>query len=250
MLLSRSTLALTGLRSSGEAGFSPLSVSGLEFWVDFSKRSTLFKDTSATIPVTTDGDSIAYVADRSGNARHPISATANQQPMYKVGIQNGLSVARLLGSGGDRLRFTGSFTLAQPLWLFGAAKSTLVDGSGSQPLIVDSGSEGLILQDAGSTNRWRMTFGTALQAASDEDANWHVISGKGNGASSLIRRDGVQIASGNANTGAFNNNITIGANQTPTIFFTGDIGELLIYRADLSDADRDAVELYLMEKWT
>lgn len=67
--------------------FSPL------FWWDFSDASTLFTDAGVT-NVVSDGDTIYQVNDKSGNAHHLVQTNASYRPPYKVGVQNGLSVAR------------------------------------------------------------------------------------------------------------------------------------------------------------
>src|SRR3989304_2387171 len=82
------------------SAFSPLDLSPV-LWLDFSDTSTLFTDSSGTIPVTADGDVIGYAADLSGNGNHATQGTLANKPLYKTGIQNGLSVARFDGS--DRL---------------------------------------------------------------------------------------------------------------------------------------------------
>lgn len=65
------------------AAFSPLSLSP-DAWYDPSDLSTLWKDTAGTTPVTTDGDAVARVDDKSGNGYHLLQGTAGNRPLYKT----------------------------------------------------------------------------------------------------------------------------------------------------------------------
>ena len=63
--------------------FSPLSLSPFA-WYDPSDLSTLFQLSNGTTAVTADGDPVGYMADKSGNGRHLIQATADSRPAYKT----------------------------------------------------------------------------------------------------------------------------------------------------------------------
>lgn len=65
------------------AGFSPADLSPALWW-DASDLSKLFLDTGGTSPVTSDGDAIALIQDKSGNNRHLTQATAGDRPVYKT----------------------------------------------------------------------------------------------------------------------------------------------------------------------
>lgn len=53
-------------------------------WYDPSDLSTLFQDTAATMPVTTAGQPVARVNDKSGNGKNLTQATASRMPTYQV----------------------------------------------------------------------------------------------------------------------------------------------------------------------
>jgi hypothetical protein len=107
-----SNLSLSGGAASLEA---PETISGLQAWYDPSDLSTMWKDTAGTDPVTADGDAVARIDDKSGNARHLTQGTAANRPLYKTagglhwlqfdGTNDQLSV----NSAG--LRITGDLTL-------------------------------------------------------------------------------------------------------------------------------------------
>lgn len=73
--------------SSGGAAFSPSSLfGGGEFggWYDPSDLSTLWQDTAGTTAVTTDGQTVARIDDKSGNGNHLTQATASARPTYRT----------------------------------------------------------------------------------------------------------------------------------------------------------------------
>ena len=53
-------------------------------WYGPSDLSTLFKDSAGTTPVTTPGQPVGLMLDKSGNDNHPIQATAAARPTYQV----------------------------------------------------------------------------------------------------------------------------------------------------------------------
>lgn len=53
-------------------------------WYDPSDLSTLWKDTAGTIPVTSDGDLVARIDDKSGNENHLTQPTSGMRPLYKT----------------------------------------------------------------------------------------------------------------------------------------------------------------------
>lgn len=106
--------------------FSPLSLfSGgvVGVWFDPSDITTLFQDTAGTIPVTTTGQSVALMLDKSGNAKHATQATLAQRPTYGIipygGVRNILTGTDALstqsvsvGAIAQTLSFTGTGTVA------------------------------------------------------------------------------------------------------------------------------------------
>lgn len=52
-------------------------------WYDPTDIDTLFQDSTATTPVTTDNDPVGYLGDKSGNGRHFIQITADSRPLYQ-----------------------------------------------------------------------------------------------------------------------------------------------------------------------
>ena len=76
----------TGILFSG--GFSPASLfaaSQQGVWYEASDISTLFQDSAGTTPVTTAGQPVGLMLDKSGRANHAVQATAAARPTYQTG---------------------------------------------------------------------------------------------------------------------------------------------------------------------
>lgn len=105
---------LLARQSAGGPAFDPVTLNPL-IWFDFSDIATLFQDAARTTPITTDGQIIQGVADKSSSGWHIGTGTAT----YKTNIQNGKS-AVLFDGAADYLRTasvthgigTGDFYLA------------------------------------------------------------------------------------------------------------------------------------------
>lgn len=96
--------------------FSPLDIPNLATWVDFSDPNTMYTDLFTT-KVSSDGQRIRAITDKSGNGRHFEMWDADRRFAYKTNIQNGLSVGRNDQDGGY-------------MWLY-ANKDILRDVSGA-----------------------------------------------------------------------------------------------------------------------
>ena len=77
------------MQSGGqEALFTPADLfTGSEAGVvyDVSDLSTLFQDSAGTTPVTTAGQPVGLMLDKSGNGNHATQATAAARPTYQTG---------------------------------------------------------------------------------------------------------------------------------------------------------------------
>lgn len=64
--------------------FSPMDQSGLTAWYDPSDLATLFQDAEMTVPVTSDGDPVGAMLDKSGNGHHAIQPENTFRPTYDI----------------------------------------------------------------------------------------------------------------------------------------------------------------------
>ncbi|MGY6704790.1 hypothetical protein [Roseinatronobacter sp.] len=53
-------------------------------WFDPSDLTTLFQDVAGTVPVVADGDPVALMLDKSGNANHAFQPTAAARPTWRT----------------------------------------------------------------------------------------------------------------------------------------------------------------------
>lgn len=69
------------------------------------------------------------------------------------------------------------------------------------------------------------------------------------GAGSVLRMDGAQVASGNPGTDVLSGAVIGAFYNTTSLPLDGYIAELMIYDGKLNDTDRDTMETYLYNKW-
>lgn len=226
--------------------FLPTDISGLIGWYDFSDADTLFKDDGST-KVSSDGDSIYRVNDKSGGDNYGIQANASCRPTYKTGIKNSLSIAR--SDGNDMFDINRTISTSGNYTFFFALDYKSTSGgdwlfdtySGRFVLVLDyDGLHGTGWNDGTWKTTTRVAYG------------WSIISYKFvSGGNGNVYKNGASIYSNSytaKNLGSkiclFGDNSAGGFNGT-----TADFGEVLIYEYALSDTDRGKVETYLNNKW-
>ena len=84
--------------------FTPRSISGLALWLDASDSSTLFQNSDGTVPATASSDPVGYWADKSGNGRHAVQATAGSRPTVGSSSTAGKNAVRNNGTGSVALQ--------------------------------------------------------------------------------------------------------------------------------------------------
>jgi hypothetical protein len=271
--------------SSSVTPFTPTSVAGLQLWLDASDAGSLFDATPGGSLVAADG-AVARWQDKSGNSRHLTQSTSGSRPTRKTAVQNGLSVVRFDGSN-DFMSVPSStaafkFLHSTAHTLFFVARARTLN---TRETLFDTGTLGSSSGDDGSSGATLMLFtnGAALHriqsGASPEVSNSLAASSFVAGSSYLLsvvanptattaaNRSEVRINGGAAiknnaqidsvATGDSRQNLTIGQ----VIGYNGDgsldyeeyadldFCEIVMYNAALSDAERAAVEQYLISKW-
>lgn len=115
-----------GIKTFGfGANFDPLDLfaGGKQgVWYDPSDKSTLFQDVAGTVPVTTDGDPVALMRDKSGNGNHAAQSVSTSRPVYKTdgnlhwlyfdGADDSLSSNFAIPSNDNLLRVISAYTSA------------------------------------------------------------------------------------------------------------------------------------------
>lgn len=78
-----------GWPTDGNTSWSPSDISGLRAWWDVNDSATLRQNSDGSGAVTSDGDPVGWLADRSGNGYTLTQGTAANRPSYRVDISNG-----------------------------------------------------------------------------------------------------------------------------------------------------------------
>lgn len=236
-------------QGAAAAAFLPTDIAGLKVWLDASDIATLFQDSAKTTPVTADTDPVGAWADKSGNTNDVKQAVAGSRPAYRTNIRNGLPALLFDGTADFLKSVAFGAALTQPNTIFvvvyipstgGAVFLAIVDG------IVSTNRH--LMTRRNSSNQLRIDAGASLDSTETLD-KWVVWSALFNGASSQYWLDGVSEASGNAGTVTLTG-LTVGARYDgAATWFSSYIAEILVYNANLSTSDRQAVEAYLLVKW-
>lgn len=217
----------------------PLTIPGLVLWLRGDGITGL-----------SDGDPVATWSDESGEGNDAAQGTAAFRPLYKVAIQNGLAVVRFDGVN-DLLRVTDlddAFSGISEGTLFAVFAP---DGDTNYGVVEFSGAADGFWRWSGDGNGYFALFRAARlagQPTAQPTSGWHyhtIRSGAANGYQ--IRRNGSLDVNTTTNWGiSADARIAMegAANQ-----FKGDIGEILVYADELTDAQVSTLETYLANKW-
>jgi hypothetical protein len=222
---------------------APSPLAGYSLWLDASKTSS-FTFSSGTI--------VSQWADQSGNAYNFAQATVAYQPDRQNNIQNGLPSV-----------YFNSDTLTNNSWnwstsaftVFSVMKNrtpTSYDGFlsrydiGALQLGYDNSDEYAISRIGQATSASNLT-----QTVSNQDVVVYKSAGISAGSISVqIYRNGTAASSavtlGSLGNGSLN---LLGSTREIADPMVGYISEVIIYPSQLSDTDRNKVELYLKTKW-
>jgi hypothetical protein len=248
------------MRRAGTWPFSPPGGVGfgLQLWLDASDAASLYNATTGGSLVSADGG-VARWEDKSGNARHATQATSGSRPLRKTAIQGGKDVLRFDGSD-DRLILSSGFAVPSSFTCFSVLQRKATGATKTMPFgHGDAATEGGaypggywvgdVTYHRSNTNSDRYT----THGSSDMRTGYLLMDTRRNGTTSVeLRVNGASkgiVTTGEGITVAASGTIdAIGYKKDPT-YHDGDICEIIIYNSALSDADRSAVESYLMSKW-
>lgn len=210
----------------------------------------------------TNGQAVSDWPDSSGNGDDAIQTNAKLQPIYVTNAINGLPVVRFNAANSNALAFVRP--VQDDFTIFCVFRSTQGYGSGS---LYYQGAGLVNAEVAGVTE----DFGSCLFAngqvcagTGDPDVGVNSRSGYNDGRPHLMTfkriestgevdlyMDGVFMGGTNGNTGPLTApaQMELGAQQTLTFFLTGDIAEVKVFNAALTDSDRTAEESELACKY-
>lgn len=154
----------------------------------------LYQDTACTVPATADFDSIAAARDElSSSGQVLLQADVNKQ--FLLAFESGIPTMEPDGVDDFLASALLGSALSQPTAIFVVAKNNDTVGSNRQIFSGQSDFGRQVLYN--DSNNDSIFAGTVL-AAPGVMEEWHVWTAVFNGASSVLRIDGVQVAAGNA----------------------------------------------------
>jgi len=264
---------------------NPTNLTGLQLWLDASDANTLYDATTGGSLVAADG-LVARWEDKSGNGRHLTQGTSGSRPTRKTAIQNSLAVLRFDGSN-DFMSVASStaafkFLHGSDHTLFFVVKPRALNTREflfeTGPWGSDAGDNGALgaschFNTTGSVLHYSRA-GTTPEVSNLTSAGivaagtCYVVSIVGqpsNGTASLrsaIRINGGSAIANNTQTDSVSAsnarlNLTFGrgvgyngdGSEEYDQYSDSDYCEVVMYNSALSNADRAAVESYLISKW-
>ncbi|MGH7558183.1 MAG: LamG-like jellyroll fold domain-containing protein [Gemmatimonadota bacterium] len=208
-----------------------------------------------------DGDSVGTWEDSSPNNKHATQSTNSFRPVYRTDVLNGKPALRFDGVD-DRLVSPGQYNiwgLINYFTVVAVVRLDSVPGSGAQDVVGSSSiSNNLDLlarrNDAGGN--WLAHHsnhdGTRNSDLVLTPGRWYVLTWRLKVFQYLqIRADQVYRLNDTeySGLGTAPSQAAIGARQNGVSPFKGDIAEVIFYTTSLSDADMEATESYLLEKY-
>jgi hypothetical protein len=212
----------TRLRAAGQA--PPYKLAGLEVWLEARFISGL-----------ADGAAVTTWPDASGNA-HDVTQGGGASTTYETGIFNGLPAVRFAG---PTYMTTAAFTINQPFTMITVVQASSAAGG---PRIIASGAGSTTIFVSGGA--LSLYAGSVLGSGTAYDTSPRVLTAVFNGGSSVLRRDGTQIAAGAAGADAMAT-LRLGADGLGSNNYAGDMGAAGIYSRVLTGGEITQVERFL-----
>jgi hypothetical protein len=229
-------------------GFNPKSISGLELWFDATDAST----------ITTVSGAVSEWKSKAGG-RTSTQTTANNRPAYQATGINGKPALEFNGTNNELITdfnasaISGYVTYAAAV-LPAAGMTTTADYPGVIQAR-NSTANGLLINGPANPNRWTMMWrNTGFDATvGGEVLNARQIVLSTIDASTLtVRVNGaVGTLSGTYTAGSNESNAVyrMGRDGTLSRYFSGLMGEVLLFSRTLTTAELVSVERYLARKW-
>ena len=226
----------------------PLSIPGLQLWLDASDASTLFQNSNGTTAATADGDPVGYWADKSGNGRNATQSDGTKKPALKIGIQNGRSTVLFDGTS-DVL----NFSFAQS---YGYAWFVYIYTGSSQYATLLSRNIGPGLYATLNYNAQPGIYWYKGGAGSDDvvSSSVNVTAAKNVRFSFLSATESVVINETTTNSKTLSSSplgnwSNVGAPASTNQAYKGHICEIVIASDSVTNTDITTMNAYLMQKW-
>jgi hypothetical protein len=210
----------------------------------------------ADIGITKDGsDLVSTWADQASGGNNDLTqSTASEKPLWVDNVQNSLPIIRFDGTDDSMQKTTWySGAISQPYTIFFVMRNLRAPVSiTGEEYFYDSGSSSrVVLLVYGPTDTFYLYSegGGQISSIDVDDTDFHYLTSLYDGTSSLLRYDG-GAETFNVNCGTLDmNGLTLAQRKTGANVAKIEIGEIIVYDADVSDSDRLGVETYLKQKW-
>jgi hypothetical protein len=224
----------------------PLTISGLQLWLNAADSSTFFDATAGGSLVTTDGAAVARWADKSGNNRHATQTTANARPIFNTSPSSlRFQTNDFLSLSSSHDIFSNNFDVN--IW----HRATSVTGGWKVLFETNTyragGGDGIsIYQNNNAYEIWTKTAaGTAtlIINATNKVMNntWRLLTLKRSSNVMSLRLNNQQIGSSVTNSTNFVGGLyNLGGGRT-TYFFDGNIGDVLAYSSSLTEQQSNLI---------
>lgn len=207
---------------------SPTDIPNCAFWIDYSDANTIFTDDGST-KVNADGQAIYRINDKTRSDKYLIQTTESKRPMYKTNIQNGLSVAQFIKANGSIMQSNVNYPKMIDVTLFMIIKSSVTDSD--YILYLGSNNDAVIQGYVSGKYEWYATPRVVIGSISTsifQNINTNEARTFTN-STNLFRLGGDAIDDRDN--------------------FSGYIGEILLYDAELSTEKMSLINNYLNNKW-
>jgi len=217
---------------------------GLTLWLDADDASTLYQETACT-NLATAGEGVGCWHDKSGQDNH---VTGTAEPTVTAAGLNGktvldFAVDSLQTVDGAPITSNSSYTK------FAVVK---FDAGGSNNIISSGGGGGQHAFWGNGGTQIAMWHGsTFINSGNLGTANYQIGVGRYGAPDTVpnvINVNGAQSATNNT-TRAFNSTTSVRIGSHGSNNLNGQLAEAIIYDRALTDAEIDAVECYLADKW-
>lgn len=230
---------MTGFIQSGRFGaaaFAPTDIAGCVAWYDAADTAT----------ITSSGGAVSQWNDKSGSGWHVTQSTAGEKPTTNSNTQNSLNVISF--DGGDLLRYGSTTTVsATDYSIFMAFKKTgAALGYEAPPVTLTNGANAAPFD---AYNSLRYGYGASSFVDISTYTTFGVLLERSTASSLAEYNNGTLGYTGSGSQNNTSQKVTVGSRGDSFTHLRGDVAEIIIYNASLSNANANTVGSYLATKW-
>lgn len=232
----------------------PLSIAGLQLWLDASDASTLFTDSAGTIAATADGDPVGHWKDKSGNNINVIQSDGLKKPALKSSIKNGKNIVRwsstyglhLIGSSFPAL--TTQTAVAVLSWYYAPYSTVLLHSNAGTMNYAPCGNDNF---ENSLSARPRVADNiVSVNTFSWTNNTWGVWKTRHTGSQIKTEKNALTEKTYTHTLSSNVGGLRIGTTRTDQYEqLQGDVAEVIFYNNSISDSDLSALNNYLNVKW-